>query len=376
MIEFDSPKPPAETRVVVAMSGGVDSSVTAAALKEKGFDVIGVTLQLYDHGKTPGGSKTCCAGRDIHDARRVAEQLDIPHYVLDFEARFFETVMETFADAYLNGETPVPCVACNDTVKFGDLARRARSLDADALVTGHYVRRIMGGAGVELHCATDAARDQSYFLFSTPRDRLSFLHFPLGGLSKEETRAMAKRFGLSIAAKPDSQDICFVAGGKYADVVEKLRPGAARPGDIVDEAGRVLGGHRGIINFTVGQRRGIGVQAGGSNTEPVYVLRLESAENRVVVGPRRALERKRFALRAVNWLGAGDWPDDIPDGGLELSVRVRSAMAPVAATVFADSADGTGAKVVLGEPYAGVAPGQACVFYDSERLLGGGWIEK
>ncbi|HEC91325.1 MAG TPA: tRNA 2-thiouridine(34) synthase MnmA, partial [Alphaproteobacteria bacterium] len=225
-MKFDFPKPPADTRVVVAMSGGVDSSVTAAALKEKGFEVIGVTLQLYDHADAPGGSRTCCAGRDIHDARRVAEQLDIPHYVLDFEARFRETVMETFADAYLNGETPVPCVACNDTVKFGDLARRAQSLDADALVTGHYVRRIMGTAGLELHCAADAGRDQSYFLFSTPRDRLAFLQFPLGGLSKGETRAMAERFGLSVAAKPDSQDICFVAGGKYSDVVEKLRPGA------------------------------------------------------------------------------------------------------------------------------------------------------
>ena len=372
-MKFDFPKPPADTRVVVAMSGGVDSSVTAAALKEKGFEVIGVTLQLYDHADAPGGSRTCCAGRDIHDARRVAEQLDIPHYVLDFEARFRETVMETFADAYLNGETPVPCVACNDTVKFGDLARRAQSLDADALVTGHYVRRIMGDAGLELHRASDAGRDQSYFLFSTPRDLLSFLRFPLGGLSKEETRAMAKRFGLSVAAKPDSQDICFVPGGKYSDVVEKLRPGAARPGDIVDEAGRVLGGHRGIIHFTVGQRRGIDVPATGSDTEPLYVIRLESAGNRVVVGPRRALERKRFNLRAVNWLGAGEWPDDIPAGGLEVSVRVRSAMTPVAATVFANNMS---AEVVLVEPYAGVAPGQACVFYDAERLLGGGWIEK
>ncbi len=373
MIEFDSPKPPADTRVVVAMSGGVDSSVTAAALKEKGFEVIGVTLQLYDHGEAVGGSKTCCAGRDIHDARRVAERLDIPHYVLDFEARFRETVMETFADAYLAGETPVPCVACNDTVKFGDLARRARDLDADALVTGHYVRRIKGNEGVELHCATDAGRDQSYFLFSTPRDRLSFLQFPLGGLNKGETRAMAERFGLAVAAKPDSQDICFVAGGKYSDVVEKLRPGAAKPGDIVDQTGRVLGGHQGIVHFTVGQRRGIGVPATGSDSEPLYVVRLESGENRVVVGPRRALERQRFNLRAVNWLGAGDWPEDIPGGGLGLSVRVRSAMAAVAATVFAHNA---GAEVVLGEPYIGVAPGQACVFYDGERLLGGGWIEK
>ncbi len=373
MMEFDFPKPPAETRVVVAMSGGVDSSVTAAALKEKGFEVIGVTLQLYDHGEAVGGSRTCCAGRDIHDARRVAERLDIPHYVLDFEARFRETVMETFADSYLAGETPVPCVACNDTLKFGDLVRRARDLDADALVTGHYVRRIIGRLGAELHCGLDAARDQSYFLFSTPRDQLSFLQFPLGGLNKTETRAMAKRFGLAVAAKPDSQDICFVPGGKYADVVEKLRPGMAEPGDIVDETGRVLGRHEGIIRFTVGQRRGIGVQAGGSESEPLYVIGLESAENLVVVGPRRALARKRFSLRAVNWLGAGDWPDDIPDEGLGLCVRVRSAMAPVAATVFAKDA---GAEVVLDEPYAGVAPGQACAFYDEKRLLGGGWIEK
>jgi len=367
MIELDTDKAPADTRVVVAMSGGVDSSVTAALLKDAGYDVIGVTLQLYDHGEAVG-SKTCCAGRDIHDARRVAEHLDIPHYVLDFEARFREAVMEPFADSYLLGETPVPCVACNDTVKFRDLVTRARALDADALITGHYVRRHDGDHGPELLMGRDPARDQSYFLFSTPRATLPFLHFPLGGMDKDETRKLAARFGLSVAAKPDSQDICFVPGGKYAEVVEKLRPGAGTPGDIVDAAGTILGRHDGIIQYTVGQRRGLNVQPTGPDAEPLYVIRIDADTRRIVAGPKAALERNRFELRGVNWLGEGE----LPESGIKLSVKVRSAMTPITATVTAKG--GNGAEVVLIEPYPGVAPGQACVFYDGARMLGGGWI--
>ncbi|HEV2548104.1 MAG TPA: tRNA 2-thiouridine(34) synthase MnmA [Stellaceae bacterium] len=351
-------------RVVVAMSGGVDSSVTAALLVEAGFDVVGITLQLYDHGAATGKKGACCAGQDIHDAARVAERLGIPHYVLDYEERFRRAVIEDFARSYVAGETPIPCVRCNETVKFRDLLATARDLGAAALATGHYVRRVQGVDGPELHRAADASRDQSYFLFSTTPAQLDFLRFPLGDLGKDETRALARRFALPVAAKPDSQDICFVPSGKYAAIVEKLRPGAAEPGEVVDEEGRVLGTHEGVIHYTVGQRKGLGVAA----AEPLYVLRLEPERRRVVVGPRAALGTRRVDLGEINWLGNGR-----PQDGMALAVKLRSAQPPVRAQLsFSDD----GATVMLDQPIPGVAPGQACVFYQDTRLLGGGWIRR
>ena len=350
-------------RVVAAMSGGVDSSVTAALLVEAGFDVVGITLQLYDHGAATGRKGACCAGQDIHDAARVAERLGIPHYVLDYEERFRRSVIDDFARSYVAGETPIPCVRCNETVKFRDLLGTARDLGAAALATGHYVRRVEGSAGPELHRAADESRDQSYFLFATSRAQLDFLRFPLGGFGKDETRALARRFALPVAAKPDSQDICFVPSGKYAAIVEKLRPGAAEPGEVVDEAGRVLGTHEGVIYYTVGQRKGLGV----ASAEPLYVLRLEPEERRVVVGPRAALGTRRVHLSGINWLG-----DRAPDEGLALAVKLRSAQPPLAARLYCG--DHTAGEVILVEPALGVAPGQACVFYDGTRVLGGGWI--
>jgi tRNA-specific 2-thiouridylase len=363
-------KSPADTRIVVAMSGGVDSSVTAALLAEQGYDVVGVTLQLYDHGVAVGKTGACCAGQDIADARQVAERLAIPHYVLDYESRFRSEVMDSFADAYARGETPVPCIACNRTVKFRDLLKTARELGAEALATGHYVRRVVGGAGAELHRGADPARDQSYFLFGTTQEQLDFLRFPLGDLPKSETRALAERFGLAVADKPDSQDICFVPGGDYASVIKKLRPESVEPGEIVDLAGKVVGRHDGIVHFTVGQRRGLALgERAGTDNDPLYVVKLEPSTRRVVVGPRSALGRESIALNDVNWIGP-DFADRLP-----VQVRVRSSQSLRAATVSRDG----GWSVTFAEPEIGVSPGQACVIYDAvtgSRLLGGGFIKR
>lgn len=362
-------RPAAATRVVVAMSGGVDSSVVAAMLARDGFDVIGVTLQLYDHGAAVGRKGACCAGRDIHDARAVAARIGFPHYVLDYESRFRESVIDDFADQYLAGATPVPCVRCNQRVKFRDLLATARELGADCLATGHYVRRISGARGAELHRAADPARDQSYFLFATTPEQLDYLRFPLGGVAtKAETRAMAAAFGLDVADKPDSQDICFAPQGGYAAVIEKLRPGAADPGEIVHADGRVLGTHDGVIHYTIGQRRGLGI---GGLSEPLYVVKLDVDNKRVVVGPKEMLATRTVPVREINWLG--DEPfDSRPEW--HLSVKVRSTRPPREAIVRPLSA--TTAEVELLTPEEGVSPGQACVFYETEgtRVFGGGWI--
>jgi tRNA-specific 2-thiouridylase len=372
--DMDLPGEPAANRVVVAMSGGVDSSVVAALVKHAGYDVVGVTLQLYDHGAATGRSRACCAGRDVHDARRVAARLDMPHYVLDFEQRFRRAVIDDFADSYVAGETPVPCVRCNQTVKFADLLARARALGAAALATGHYVLSAPrpGSDHRDLLTPVDTARDQSYFLFATTQAQVDFLRFPLGALSKTQVRGLAGKLGLAVADKPDSQDICFVPQGRYGDVIARLRPGAAEPGDIVDLEGRVLGRHDGIVHFTVGQRRGLGLLSGLSNGEPRYVVRLDAERRQVVVGPHVALLRRHIRLRDVNWLGKTDTD---PDEVHRVYVKIRSTRpaAPASLSVW-----GRDARVTLDSPEAGVAPGQACVFYEGAgsgvKVLGGGFI--
>ncbi|WP_108837720.1 tRNA 2-thiouridine(34) synthase MnmA [Tateyamaria sp. Alg231-49] len=364
-------KAPADTRVVVAMSGGVDSSVVAAELKAQGYDVVGVTLQLYDHGAALAKKGACCAGIDIHDARRVAEEMGFPHYVLDYENVFKDAVIDEFADSYLGGATPVPCIRCNERVKFKDLLETAKDLEADCMATGHYIQRKMGDAGPELHSAADANRDQSYFLFSTTPAQLDYLRFPLGHLpSKDDTRALAAKYGLSVADKPDSQDICFVPNGDYAAVIRKLRPEAAAPGDIVDLEGRVLAQHDGVVNYTIGQRRGLGI---GGLADPLYVVKLDADARQVIVGPKEMLATRTVPVREVNWLG--DAPFASRDEW-QVAVKVRSTRPPTDAVIRPISE--TEATVELVAAEAGVSPGQACVFYDrdSSRIYGGGWIHK
>ena len=351
-------------RVVIAMSGGVDSSVAAALVKRAGYDAVGITLQLYDHGEAIRRKGACCAGQDIHDARAVAAKLDMPHYVLDYESRFKESVMDEFVDGYLAGHTPIPCIRCNETVKFRDLLTTARELGAVALVTGHYIATQQGATGWQMHRPRDLARDQSYFLFSTTQEQLDFLRFPLADLTKEEIRDYAALIGLQVADKPDSQDICFVPNGDYAGVIKRLRPDCSLPGEIRTMDGAVLGQHQGVLHYTVGQRRGLGVATG----DPLYVVAIDADKREVIVGPREALARARIQLDEVNWLG---------DGGetvLPVRARIRSTGEPAAAELTLN--DSGSAEIVLAEAEEGVSPGQACVFYaaDSDRVLGGGWI--
>lgn len=369
-IDLGIAKPRHATRVVVAMSGGVDSSVCAGLLARAGYEVIGITLQLYDHGQAIQKTGACCAGQDIYDAKRVAEKIGFPHYVLNYESRFTAEVIDNFAASYLAGETPIPCVTCNQTVKFRDLLAMARDLGADALATGHYIRReIAPKTGkAELHSAHDLSKDQSYFLFATSQLQLDFLRFPLGGFDKTKTRSYAREMGIQTAEKPDSQDICFVPTGNYGGVVKKLRPDGWIAGDIVDTHGKVLGHHQGIIHYTIGQRRGLGIGGRQRDSAPLYVIKLDPIKAQVVVGPKSALARSHIFLRDVNWLGEGKLSDYIGD----ISVKIRSTGPPVSAKITVTAIGDV--RVDFASPQLGVAPGQACVFYRQSRVLGGGWI--
>ncbi len=357
-------KDPKNTRVVVAMSGGVDSSVVAALLHEEGYEVVGVTLQLYDYGAALAKKGACCAGQDIYDARRVAEK-GFPHYVLNYESNFRESVIDDFADSYLKGETPVPCIRCNQTVKFRDLLKVAKDLNADCLATGHYVQRLVKDGHAQMHRAADPTKDQSYFLFATTQEQLDFLRFPLGGWDKSVTRAHAQRLGLLNAEKPDSQDICFVPNGDYAKVVKKLRPAAGDSGDIIHLDGRVLGRHEGIVNYTIGQRKGLGLGGGHvENNDPFYVVAVDAAKRQVIVGPKQALARDILYIRDCNWLDGVD--------GANVELKFRSMMTPATARLQRTSA--TEAELHLHTPQYGIAPGQAAVCYEGGRMIGGGWI--
>lgn len=362
-------KPPSETRVVVAMSGGVDSSVAAALLHEQGYDVVGITLQLYDYGEAIAKKGACCAGKDIYDAKRVAEERGFPHYVLNYESNFKESVIDDFVATYLKGQTPIPCVKCNQTVKFKDLLKVARDLAADCMVTGHYVQRIVDDAGrAELHRAVDLTKDQSYFLFATTQEQLDFLRFPLGGWTKDVTRDHAARLGLVNADKPDSQDICFVPNGDYASVVRKIAPEADNEGKIVHVDGRVIGDHKGIINYTVGQRKGIGIGGGVTdNNEPLYVVAIDAPNARVVVGPKEALARDTVYLANCNWLALNPAAASLP-----VTVKLRSMTRAVEATL--NTNDNGTATLTLHNAQYGVSPGQAAVCYMGDRMIGGGWI--
>lgn len=352
-------------KIVVAMSGGVDSSTVAAMLVDQGHEVIGITLQLYDVNKVGVKRGTCCAGIDIYDAKRVANKLNIPHYVLDYESKFKQEVIDDFADTYLKGETPIPCVKCNQTVKFADLYKMAQDLGADSLATGHYVKKIEGENGPELHTGLDPKKDQSYFMFVIKKDQLGYLEFPLGGYSKEETRALAKKYGLDVADKPDSQDICFVPDGNYAKIIEKFRPGALDKGNIIDSDGKILGTHDGIINFTIGQRRGLGI----SSPDPLYVIKINPEDNSVVVGSEDQLRKKEFYIRDSNWL-----MDKVAiDGPFEAQVKIRSTHSPKDAVISIDKKIGA-YKVSLADAQKSITPGQACVVYQGSKVVGGGWI--
>jgi tRNA-uridine 2-sulfurtransferase len=365
MNQFAPNKEIKDTRIVVAMSGGVDSSVAATMLHKQGYEVIGVTLQLYDLGVDLEKKGACCAGKDIYDAKNVADRMGFAHYVLNYESIFKQEVMEDFADSYLRGETPIPCVKCNQSVKFRDLFKVARDLNADALVTGHYVQRKVGKNGIaQLHKAVDESKDQSYFLFATTQEQLEYIHFPLGGMKKDDTRKMAVEFGLTVADKPDSQDICFVPNGSYANVIERLRPGALDDGDIIHTNGTKLGRHNGIINYTIGQRKGLGI----SWPEPLYVVKIDAENNVVLVGAESELSSTSFTIRNVNWL----IEEKSLENGIAVNIKSRSTQKMVEATIFTL---GNGmAKVTLKNPERAITPGQACVMYDGERVIGGGWI--